>query len=193
MILFAPTIHETVSAMPMLGEDPVSAMRPAAHDAFLIIKPHPELPQRHPEWMDRLVVAAALHENVMLVTDTHAPIDRYLAAADLLVTDCSSVMFQYLPFDRPLVRLSNPARIGTTERYDPEGPEWTWRQIGEEVHDVSALPAAILHAMAGPGVRARERETCRHAMFGEFTDGRTGERLARHIADLPKAETAPIS
>lgn len=193
VILFAPTIHETVSAMPMLGEDPVSAMRPAAHDAFLIIKPHPELPQRHPEWMDRLVVAAALHENVMLVTDTHAPIDRYLAAADLLVTDCSSVMFQYLPFDRPLVLLSNPARIGTTERYDPEGPEWTWRQIGEEVHDVSALPAAILHAMAGPGVRARERETCRHAMFGEFTDGRTGERLARHIADLPKAETAPIS
>lgn len=192
VILFAPTIHETVSAMPMLGEDPVAAMRPAAYDAFMIIKPHPELPQRHPEWMERLVVAAALHENVMLVTDTHAPIDRYLAAADLLVTDCSSVMFQYLPLDRPLVLLSNPARIGTNERYDPEGPEWTWRQIGEEVHDVAALPAAVIHALAGPGVRSKERATCLRAMFGAFTDGKSGERLAKRIAALPRPSTAPI-
>jgi tetratricopeptide (TPR) repeat protein len=193
VILFAPTIHETISAMPMLGEDPVEAMRPVAHDAFLIIKPHPEIPQRHPEWMERLVLAAALHENVMLVTDTHAPIDRYLAAADLLVTDCSSVMFQYLALDRPLVLLSNPARIGTSERYDPEGPEWTWRQIGEEVHDVTALPAAILHALSGPAVRAGERAACLRVMYGAFTDGKTGERLAQHIAHLPRAATEPIS
>jgi hypothetical protein len=191
--LFAPTIHETVSAMPMLGDDPVAAIRHGDHDFYLVIKPHPEIPQRHPEWMDRLIVSSALHENVLLVTETHTPIDRYLAAANLLITDCSSVMFQYLPLDRPLVLLSNPSRLSCDERYDPEGPEWTWREIGEEVHDVAALPAAVVHALSAPSLRADQRAACRKAMFGDLTDGRTGERLARHIADLPRAAMTPIS
>jgi len=109
--LYAPTHGETISSVPMLGDDPVRTMRPLESDVFLVIKPHPEIPTRHPEWMDRFRVAAALHENVMLVTDAQAPIDRYMAAADVMISDCSSVMLQYLALDRPLVLISNPARF----------------------------------------------------------------------------------
>ena len=66
-------------------------------------------------------------------------------------------MFQYLALDRPLVLLFEPRAVGTSERYDPEEPVWTWGQVGEEVHDVEALPAAILQALSSPAVRIGER------------------------------------
>ncbi|MBT5432107.1 MAG: hypothetical protein HOI34_09950 [Rhodospirillaceae bacterium] len=193
VVLFTPTHGEAISGVPMLGEDPVAAIRPNPNDAFVIIKPHPEIPLRHPEWMDRFRVSAALHENVMLVTDTHASIDAYMAASDIMVSDCSSVMLSYLALDRPLVLLSNQQRFDSPERFDREGPEWQWRSIGEDVEDIANLPAAVINAIGSPGSHAEARETARQHIFGELTDGRTGERLSQNIAALPRADYKPIS
>jgi CDP-glycerol glycerophosphotransferase (TagB/SpsB family) len=188
VVLFAPTIGQTVSALGMLGEDPVAALRPD-DDAFtLVIKPHPELEMRHPAWMERLRRAATAHRNTLLVANAAVSIDPWLVAADLLVTDISSVMFFFVALDRPLVLLSSPLRHTSGERLDPEGPEWQWRAIGEEVEDAAGAPAAIARALARPGARAEARRACRETIFGSLTDGRTGERLARRIADLvPRA------
>ena len=184
VVLFAPTIGQTVSALGMLGEDPVAALRPD-DDAFtLVIKPHPEIELRHPEWMARLRRAATAHPHVVLVEQAATDIQPWLVAADLLVTDVSSVMFFYLALDRPLVLLSSPLRHASRERLDPDGPEWRWRHIGEEAEDPAAIPATIARALAEPGARADARHACLVEMFGASRDGRAGERLAERIAGL---------
>ena len=43
---------------------------------------------------------------------------------------------------------------------------------------------AIATALADPALHAAGRAACRAAMFGNLTDGRAGERLARRIAGL---------
>ena len=184
VVLFAPTIGDSVSALGMLGEDPVATLRPEAESFLLVIKPHPELQARHPSWWQALTASAQRHEGVVLVDEAARDIVPFIAACDLLVTDVSSVMFFAVAADRPLVLLSNPARHSQPDRFDPEGPEWRWRSAGEEIEDAGHLATAIATALADPALHAAGRAACRAAMFGNLTDGRAGERLARRIAGL---------
>ncbi|MDA1071612.1 MAG: CDP-glycerol glycerophosphotransferase family protein [Proteobacteria bacterium] len=184
VVLFAPTIGDSVSALGMLGDDPVAALRPRPEDFTLVIKAHPETRMRHPDWWRVLCASAAAHDHVVLVEETSRDIMPHVAACDLMVTDVSSEMFFAVAIDRPLVLLSNPARHARPERFDPAGPEWRWRSIGEEVEEAAGLPGAIAAALAEPERRAKARRACREEMLGELIDGRAGERLARCIADL---------
>jgi len=193
VVLFAPTIGQSVSGLGMLGDDPVAALRPDPDAFTLVIKPHPETAARHPDWWGALTASVARHPDVLLVSQAARDIVPYVAAADVMVTDVSSVMFFFAAVDRPVVLLSNPARHDDPERFDPGGPEWVWRGIGEEVEDAAGLPSAIGRAVRDPGARAELRAACRAEMFGELTDGRAGERLAQRIAGLPKAPAGAIS
>lgn len=193
VVLFAPTIGQAVSGLGMLGDDPVAALRPDPETFTLVIKPHPETAARHPAWWQALAASAGRHRDVLLVTQAHRDILPYVAAADLMVTDVSSVMFFFAAVDKPLVLLSNPARHADPDRFDPGGPEWLWRGIGEEVEDAAAIPAAIARALSAPSARAPQRAACRAEMFGELTDGRAGERLAGRMAALPAGPRKAIS
>jgi len=187
VVLFAPTIGDSVSALGMLGPDPIAALRPDPKSFALVIKPHPETAMRHQSGWRILLASAERHAHDTLISEATCDIMPWIAACDLMVTDVSSVMFFAAAIDRPLVLLSNPARHDHPERFDPDGPEWRWRSIGEEVVDVADLPKAIATALAEPGHRAAARQACRDEMLGDLTDGRAGERLARRIADLVPA------
>ena len=107
----------------------------AEHDAHLHIKAHPDEP----------VSAAADHPRIHWLP---ASVDPYLVLphADVLVTDYSSVFFDYFALDRPIVffaydRSSYTARRGLYFEYDAVTP-------GEVVTDPEALPAALAAALA---------------------------------------------
>lgn len=184
VVLFAPTIGDSVSALGMLGDDPVAALRPDPEAFTLVIKAHPETAMRHPGWWKALSASAARHPNTVLVNDAAADIMPFVAACDLMVTDVSSVMFFAVAIDRPLVLLSNPARHDHPDRFDPEGPEWRWRSVGEEVEDGADVATAITRALADHTRHSDMRRACRDDMLGDLTDGRAGERLAQRIAAL---------
>jgi CDP-glycerol glycerophosphotransferase (TagB/SpsB family) len=107
----------------------------------------------------------------------------WLKAADVLVSEPSSIICQYLAVDRPLVLISNPARFASPH-YDQRGVEWRWRDVGEEIHHVDQLAAAVSWALDDPSLGARRRAHYRRELFGDLTDGRAAERLAQHIDEL---------
>jgi CDP-glycerol glycerophosphotransferase (TagB/SpsB family) len=107
----------------------------------------------------------------------------FLAKADVLVTDASSVQLEYLAVDRPMVLINNPQRFGCKD-FDPAGFEWSWRDMGEEVNDGEDVLPAVAAAFADPKRRAARRERYRKLMFGDLTDGRTAERLAANVGEL---------
>ena len=116
----------------------------------IIIKPHPVIGDWRPRWMAGWARLAAAHRGVHLVEDTHADVVPYLLASDVLLSDASSVVFEFLALDRPIVLVTNPRH-----RADPAWLDddivWRWRDLGHEIGDAGELPAAVAAALARPG------------------------------------------
>ena len=79
-----------------------------------------------------------------------------------------------------------PGSPGRWLHRDPFGIEWTWRSVGEEIHNIEDLPGAVDRALTDPEARAEERARCRREIFGGLTDGRARERVAEHITALKR-------
>jgi CDP-Glycerol:Poly(glycerophosphate) glycerophosphotransferase len=113
----------------------------------------------------------------------------YMLAADALISDASSVIFEFLALDRPIVLVTNP-RHAADPAYEPNDIIWRWRDVGEDLFDVDRLPGAVAAALRAPDARAERRRQCARILFGSFTDGRNHVRVAERILALGAA-TAP--
>lgn len=184
VILFAPTFHPALSAAPMLGERAVESLRGDRHDVAVVIKPHPVTCAHQPHWLAWWRRAAHDRPNVHLVESAAADVVPLLAAADVLVTDCCDVMFQFLAADRPIVLVENPDRLGASGGLDPNALEWRWRGIGERVVDPAKLAEAVARALDGDNPARNVRAECRRRLFGNLADGHALERLVAHIESI---------
>lgn len=94
----------------------------------------------------------------------------FLQAADLLVTDISSVGFEFLQLDRPILFMTFEGQLVRWENADLE----TWgRKTGTLVDDPARLPAEIDRALADPGAQGEiRRAACADIYFnvGRATD-----------------------
>ena len=184
VVLFAPTFHPALSAAPMLGERAVEELRGDRDDIVVVIKPHPVTCAYQPHWLAWWRHAAHDRPNVHLVDSAAADIVPLLAAADVLVTDCSNVMFQFLAMDRPIVLVENPDRFSATNGFDPDALEWTCRGIGERVDDTAALALAVARALDGDDPAQSVRAECRRRLFGDSADGHALDRLVGRIESI---------
>jgi hypothetical protein len=189
-VLYAPTWNLGLTSAAMLGDRLVELIRAGAPGANVIIKPHPVIGEWRPRWMARWARLAAREPGVLLVEDTHADVTSYMLAADLLISDASSAIFEFLALDRPIVLVTNP-RHGDDPAYEPRNIVWCWRDLGEEVHDVARLPAAVATALAAPAARAERRRHYGRLLFGRFTDGRNHLRVVERLLALDTAAPRP--
>ena len=183
MVLYAPTWNAELSSAPLLGERLVELIRGGRGDLSVVIKPHPVIAARSPEWLASWRALARSEPDVHLVEDPSADIMPLLKAADVLVSDVSSVIFEYLALDRPMVLITNPERHRSAY-FDPTGIEWRWRDVGEEVRDIEELPAAVGRALDDPARGAERRAHYREKLFGDCADGRAAERIVDKIGEL---------
>ncbi len=183
-VLYAPTHHSAFSSAPMLGDRVAALIGGAREDLSIVIKPHPRTCEFRPRWMAAWEQVAKRDPHVHLIRDPAADITPYLMAADVLVSDASGVIFQFLALDRPIVLVTNPERKRDTDHYDPDAIEWRWRDVGEEVTDIAGLGAAVGRALADPGARAEKRAQYRGLLFGDLTDGRAGQRIVEKVSAL---------
>lgn len=181
-VLYAPTWNLGLTSATMVGNQLVELVRAAAPGVNVIIKPHPVIGDWRPRWMARWARMAAAHRGVHLVTDTHADVAPYLLASDVLVSDASSVIFEFLALDRPVILLTNPLHTADPA-WQRDDIVWQWRDLGHEIHDARELPAAVALALRDPGARRERRQAYARILFGRFTDGRNAERVAALILD----------
>ena len=181
--LYAPTWNLGLSSAGLLGARLVELVRGEAGDVNIVIKPHPVIGEWRPRWMACWERLAAASPGVHLVRDTHADVTPYMLAADVLVSDASSVIFEFLALDRPIVLVTNP-RHTADPAYEPDDIIWRWRDVGEEVFDLERLPGAVAAALRAPGARAEQRRHRAHLLFGALTDGRNHVRVAERILAL---------
>ena len=184
VVLFAPTYDPLLSAAPVLGEQAVKRIRGTRDDIFVVIKPHPRTFRDNPAWIAAWQKEANELPAAHLVTDPGADILPYLKRADLMVSDTSSVIFEYLALDRPVVLVTNPEHRQEPYNYDPQGIEWQWRDLGEEVANVDELWKSVHQGLSDPAGRSQQRGKYRDTLFGGYADGKAARRIAEQLMKL---------
>jgi hypothetical protein len=172
-LLFAPT-GEKDNALEIHGRAAIEAIS-AAGEWNLIIKPH-DHPKRKIDWFKEL--APFENERVRLIHDLD--VVPYLAAADLLLTDASSVAVEYTLLDRPILFLDVPSLFERVKERAPELDLETYgRKIGKVVPNAGELVAAIRASLREPGRERAVRQAMARHVF--WKPGSATERVANVI------------
>lgn len=175
-VIYAPTWNEALTSAAIFGNELVQLIRGQDERVRIVIKPHPHISVVRPDWIDMWHDISLKHENVILC-DPASDLIPVLLDADLMVSDASSAIFHFLALNRPIVLVNNPQRFDDSDAYDPNGIEWQWRDIAEEIEDIQDLAAVVRRELSAPENRAEERVIRRYDLFGDLTDGQSCERV----------------
>jgi CDP-glycerol glycerophosphotransferase (TagB/SpsB family) len=170
-VLYAPT-WSPYSSLNVMGEELITRLGAAGF--AVIAKLHDR--SRDPrfinsggcDWGARLEPALRATGG-LLATGTNA--SRFMAAGDVLVTDHSSVGFEYLLLDRPVVRIDLPDLIAKTD-IEPSYVDLLASASTSVVRSDQAV-AAVQRALEDPGRLSQERRAVAGEMFhrpGTATD-----------------------
>ncbi len=158
-ILFAAT-GEKHNALETFGHEVVRAV--SEHGSWnLLIKPHDHA-KNDIDWFKEL----APYENgvVRLVRDLD--VVPYLHAADLLVTDASSVAVEYTLLDRPIIFMDVPQMFNKVRKRSPSLDLDTYgRKIGEVVKTPGELVDAVAEGLARPDRQQEIRRAMARHVF----------------------------
>ena len=102
-----------------------------------------------------------------------------LPSVDILVTDYSSVYFDYLLLNRPIVFYAPDLEAYEKSRGFILTPYERWTP-GDKASTVEELIAALKEAIDKPDKWKKEREWIRDIMF-EYQDGESSERIVRYF------------
>ncbi|MBV1849493.1 bifunctional glycosyltransferase/CDP-glycerol:glycerophosphate glycerophosphotransferase [Catellatospora tritici] len=168
VVLYAPTHRDYAKGFD-LQLDPLALAKALGPDGVVLMRAH--------YFYDRDASSVAAHPQVRDVSD-HPSIEQLYLATDVLITDYSSVMFDFGVLDRPIVIYAPDwdvyrATRGTYFDLATEGPGPFCRSQDDLVwlfeHDQVRSPEAEL-------ARAAFRRR-----FCHLDDGRAAERVVRHL------------
>lgn len=169
-LLFAPT-GDKHNALDTMGVEAIQAIKKTG-EWNLLVKPH-DHPKRDVDWFKEL--APLEGDLVRLVRDKD--IIPYLHAADLLITDASSVAVEYTLMDRPIVFIDVPKLFKKLQKRAPALDLDTYgRKIGVVVKKPEELVAAVAESLAHPEREAAIRGAMARHVF--YAPGRAADNVA---------------
>jgi tetratricopeptide (TPR) repeat protein len=139
-VLFAPTFNAELSIAPYVGARLRELVPPETN---LIIKLHGAAPE---DWK-------AVFRRVALSPNTYysesPDIAPAFAAADVLLTDVSSVIYEFLALDKPVVLFDSPTRREYAN-YREDDLENVFRDVGIRIGDAREIIDAIRRSLSAP-------------------------------------------
>lgn len=157
VVLWAPTFRGYPSD-PKLEqyEDVMQMCRELPDDIFVIIKVHPHLTKKYP------------YDNSRLTTDQLLPV------TDLLITDYSSIIFEYSIYKKPMLFYAPDMEEYGVER----GFYLDYNKLpGKIVTEKECLAKEAVRALEGSGEQAAQAEAFYHT-YMSGCDGKVTKRLA---------------
>ena len=183
-VLYAPT-WTSHSSLQQMGPDIVRTLVDAGYQVIVKLHANSWDPKRplsggaagqSCDWAGCL--QQALGRQGMLASGSDA--SPYLVAADVLVTDHSSVGFEYLLLDRPIIRIDMPVLIARTN-IAPVYVEMLDR-VSWTVRSAADLPEALERAVAEPARHAGARREVAQEMF--YQPGGATARAVRELYEI---------
>ena len=180
-VLYAPTWtrHSSLNAM---GEDVVRGLVDAGY--CVLVKLHDNSLDRHTvmnsggiDWVARLEPVLARGRGHLIRASDASP---WLVAADVLITDHSSIGFEYLLLDRPLIRISMPDLINSADI----GSEYVelMAEVSNTVGDAAGVIRAVERALSHPAHLSDTRRALAEELF--HGPGNATERATFELYDV---------
>jgi CDP-glycerol glycerophosphotransferase (TagB/SpsB family) len=179
-ILYAPTWSPHSSVVSM-GEQLVKRLGEAGY--ALIVKLHDRsrdlqyVNSGGVDWGTRLEPILSTFGGVLASGNNSSP---YLAAADVMITDHSSVGFEYLLLDRPLIRIHVPELIKNTD-IEPSYVELL-AKASTSVLNVEETIAAVERSFIKPRENSEARVSVANEMF--YQPGTATDRAVNELYEL---------
>jgi hypothetical protein len=191
-VLYAPT-WSPYSSLPLMGEDLIRRLGAAGFAVIAKLHDRSKDPRfinsGGYDWAARLEPVLRATGGVLA---TGANASRYMVAGDVLVTDHSSIGFEYLLLDRPVVRIALPELIARTD-IDPTYVEFL-ASASTTVDSSSKAVTAVQRAFEEPGRLSAERRAIALEMF--YRPGTATDRAVASLYEVlelepPKEPAAP--
>lgn len=180
VVLYAPTYRDWGAPIGLLQLPQQDLERLAAFLArrrcLLVVRPH----DNEAETFAR----TTLPSRWIVAADRIAPdwdVNDWLLAAQVLVTDYSSIAFDYLLLNRPVIHLAPDLDEYAKRRGFLVDPESDW--CGPRVRDGSELIDALEGAIQEPQAGSSRRRYL-NSIFNPLEDGRSTERVGESILRL---------
>lgn len=170
IILWAPTFNMELSSIPVIW----TQIRKLCPLGQVLIKLHGTTDIFFKQALEQL---ASRTDGLFYITE--ADTTPYMKASDLMITDVSSVMFEYTALDKPIVLVDNPHQEEYVN-YNLEDVEYFWRDIGVRISKIEDLLPSVSRELNNPATYKSQRERCAKAMFAG-QDGKNSDRIAEVI------------
>ncbi len=197
VVLYAPTRSgENGSSLDLYGDAVFDAL--SRTGAQVLVKLHDRSYLRwrranRVDWESRL---SDLERAGRMRVSWHYDCTPCLAAADLLITDLSSVGNEFLLLDRPIVYLDVPKHVaeidrGERDRFGSQVSDLrSWGRSGGVVRsDPAELPSVIHEELARPGRLSAERRSLAARFF--YNPGRAAAVAVRRILEILGLDAHP--
>lgn len=103
LVLYAPTFSPSLTSLPFIKEGLVKLAK--EKDVLFILKFHP---LTKVEWMQEYKELAAQHDNILWIEDHN--ITKYQIMADVMISDTSSTVYEFLLLDKPVITYKTIAK-----------------------------------------------------------------------------------
>jgi CDP-glycerol glycerophosphotransferase (TagB/SpsB family) len=186
-LLYAPTFS-TANSLHRAGEPLIDALLGTGHNVIVKLHDRSMVPhERYTagiDWPARLARFVGHPRFALARTSDVGPL---LTAADVLITDHSSVGFEFALLDRPVIVFDCPHLIAAA-RIDA-GKWELLRAMAEVVENVAALPAAVARALSFPLERSDTRRQIARDLFAY--PGQATARALQVVYCLLELDPAP--
>jgi CDP-glycerol glycerophosphotransferase (TagB/SpsB family) len=158
VVLYAPTFSPSLTSLPFAKE----ALKKLARekDIVLLLKFHPLTKK---EWADEYRQSAEEVENIVWIDDHN--VTKYMLAADAMISDTSSTVYEFLLLDKPVITYKNAAK----EKY------WL------DIDPADDLCAAYEMAMTSNEYAEKRRWIIDN--YDPYLDGKVAKRMLEAVED----------
>lgn len=165
--------HGSIFELPDVDPDELNDFL-EQQDAFLIIKPHPMAIVTPPRTWSRMIII-----NDDWILEKNLSLYRLLGASDILITDISSVLIDYLLIDKPVIHAFPDIDAYKNSRGFSVEPIEDYF-AGEVVSNQEELIAALETELSGKDPHAQKRRALRD-LSHTHQDNKATERLLEAI------------
>lgn len=203
-ILFAPTYNPEVSAARFFEDKLANLIHSVYPRSKIIIKPHPAILQYdHPyvvqhreifrRWIRQWLAICQDSNLVTLIDDPAASISQFFPDADILISDGSSLIFEFMVLNRPILLYTSPEKVGIWE-YDSRALGNAWRDVGTEFTTQEEFIFALKNAFVNHSeIHSAKQKKYTNILYGNYQDGRSTERVIQSIKNLPYLDIALLT
>ncbi|WP_304130006.1 CDP-glycerol glycerophosphotransferase family protein, partial [Ignavibacterium album] len=195
-ILFAPTYNPEISAAAIPGNKLYELISKVFSDFNLIIKPHPAILDRRPEHLKKyeetfdqwLFYWKSLKDNfnnVRLIDDPSESIANFFAHADILISDRSSLIWEFIILERPVLLYNSEDEPELWNKYSTEYSIKNKIDVGPYYKDEDQFLSYLKDIFKLHHEFYSERQRVyKNELFGKYQDDFSAKRVADEISGI---------